>query len=78
MPYFSSHYIVLETGAGTTYYDPSYGSAAQATHQAWEANATDGLKKRTGLPAPNVGFIKGVLPAPATVLVLTPYNFPIY
>ena len=76
MPWFSSHYIVKETITGN-YYDPSYGSAPQQTHPAWENAAINGLVRRLNLP-PNVGFFKGALGAPATVLVLTPYPFPIY
>ena len=76
-PVFNNHYIVEETTA-PTYYDPSYGSAAQPTHQAWENNATDGLNKVWWLGAPNVGFIKGAPNAPATVLFLNAINFPPY
>ena len=76
-PVFRNHYIVAETTA-PAFYDPSYGSAAQATHQAWEGNATDGLMKRAGLGAPNAGFIKGAANAPATVLLLNGINFPNY
>ena len=73
---FEDNYLsVLDTDTGI-YYDPSYGSAAQPDHHAWENNAIDGLARLT--PLPNVGFIKGVLPAPPTELVLNAINFPYY
>ena len=74
-PVFANHYIVR---VAPTNYDPSYGSPAQPNDQAWENNAIDGLKKFLGLPAPNVGYIKGAPNAVQPLLLLAARAFPNY
>ncbi len=74
-PVFANHYIVR---VAPTNYDPSYGSPAQPNDQAWENNAIDGLMKFLGLPAPNVGYIKGAPNAVQPLLLLAARAFPNY